>query len=512
MSTNPRARDPSEEGREDEFDLQQLKEIAGFLLRAPRRRPRLAAASLILTLVLGFLIAKYLPRTYTCDLRILAQRNLVLPALDNPGRAVPHEADAPTKNAADAILRSDNLVALTKQLDLVDRWEATRQPAARFKDSVFGVLGTKSEDDRLRDIIGLLAKRLVVLADESTITISIEWPDRETAFDIVSLVQKNFLEARYDANVNVIVEAIRILDERAKPQAAEVDAALAELMKIEAERGTGGPALPITPTPTTPAVHTPGTAPRPASTVTAPRPTTATTAGVAPAESDVAHELQDVRRRIRAITEDHERQVADAQRQLVDARATLGPMHPTVVGLNEKLAQLVEAPAELKALDARERELIALLAIPAPAPVPASTDAPAPPRFAPSVPAPTVPRLRPTVDLRDDTKTVLARQRLTNASTKYNELLSRIEAANIELEVTRAAFKYQYTVVRPPELARGPSKPNVSLVLFGSLLLSLLLMVLVPGGVDLWRGRLMEPWQVERRLKLPILGDLSPPP
>jgi hypothetical protein len=509
MATNPRAGAPPEEGGDDEFDLQQLKEVVGFLLRAPRRRPRLAIATLVLTLTIGVLLAKYSPRTFACDVRILAQRNLVLPALDNPGRAVPHDADAPTKNAADAILRRDNLVALTKQLDLVDRWEATRQPALRFKDSFSGA---RNDDERLRDMIALLGKGLAVLCDESSITISIEWPDREMAFDIVSLVQKNFLEARYDANVNVIVEAIRILDERAKPQAAEVDAALADLMKIEADRSGAGvaPALPVVPP-----MPSPGAAPSPRP-APSPVPTSAATAAAPSGDSDVAHELQDIRRRIRAVTEDHERQVADAQRQLVDARATLGPMHPTVLGLNEKIAQLGETPPELKTLDARERELVAQLATPSAAPSATGTDALPPPRRAAqySAPAPAATRpvaMRP-IDLRDDSRTVLARQRLTMASTKYNELLSRIESANIELEVTRAAFKYQYTVVRPPEVPRGPSKPNVVLLLVGSLFLSILLMVLVPGGVDLWRGRLMEPWQVERRLKLPILGDMTAPP
>jgi uncharacterized protein involved in exopolysaccharide biosynthesis len=499
MATNPRAQAPPADGGDDEFDSQQLKEVVGFLLRAPRRRPRLAAAIFVITLVVGLVLVKYWPRTYTADLRILAQRNLVLGALD---KGLPHDPEAPTKNATDAILRQDNLVALTKQLDLVDRWEATRQPAARLKDTLFGLVGTpKTDDDKLHDLIGLLAKKLTVFSDDSSITIAIEWPDRETAFDIVSLVQKNFLEARYDTSVNVIVEAIRILDERAKPQAAEVDAALAELMKIEAERAGG--AIDVA-------------APGPvATTTTAPRPSTgaARPAASAPAsgDSDLARDLVEVRRRIRVVTEDHDRQLSEAQRQLLDARTTLGPMHPTVVGLNEKIAELTPTPAELKTLDARERELVAQLAAPAPG---ASDATPGTARPQQAVPASTPPPVvrRPVVDLRDDTKTVVARQKLATASTKYNELLSRIEAAKIELEVTRAAFKYQYTLVRPPELPRSPSKPNAPLLLVATILLSLLLTVLVPGGVDLWRGRLMEPWQVERRLKLPILGDLTSPP
>ena len=507
------------EGDDDELDLQQVKELLGFLVRAPRRRPRLAGAVLALVLTLGVLAAMYWPRAYQCDVRLLAQRNLVLPALDNPTRAVPHEADAPTRNAADTILQRDNLIALVRQLDLVKRWETTRQPILRLKDRTLGAMSTRTDAERERDIVDFLLRKLTVVADESSITIALEWPDRDMAYEIVSFLQKNFLEARYDTSVNVITEAIRILEERAKPQAAEVDAALADLMKLEAERNQAALRAPpptspggqaYVPAPRAPSVPSPGAAP--------PR--------AAPVDAEVAEELQEVRRRIRAMKEDRERQVAEAQRQLVDARATLGPLHPTVVALNEKLAQLAEVPADLKALDTRERELVAQIAAgatavapdptaPAPSPPVLAPTTPAPPQYGSPAPSPTMaplPALLRSLTERDDPKTAHARQRLQNASTKYNEILSRIEAANIELAVTRAAFKYQYSVVRPPELARNPSKPNVPLVLLVTFALAALLTILVPGALDLQRGRLVEPWQVERALKLPVLGELSPPP
>jgi hypothetical protein len=506
---------------DDELDLQQVKELLGFLVRAPRRRPRLAGIVLVAVVTLGVLLAIYWPRTYQCDVRLLAQRNLVLPALDNPTRAVPHEADAPTRNAADTILQRDNLIALVRQLDLVKRWETTRQPILRLKDRTLGAMSTRTDAERERDLVDFLLRKLTVVADESSITIALEWPDREMAFEIISFLQKNFLDARYDTSVNVITEAIRILEERAKPQAAEVDAALAELMKLEAERNQA-------------ALRAPAPAPPPGAPggqVNAPAPRAPTAPGAAarpvPVDAEVAEELQDVRRRIRAMKDDRERQVAEAQRQLVDARATLGPLHPTVVALNEKLTQLAEVPADLKALDARERELVAQIAAGATAAAAPDPDAPAPappptpsfPRYvAPSpapAPAPTIsplPALLRSLTERDDPKTAHARQKLQTASTKYNEVLSRIEAANIELAVTRAAFKYQYSVVRPPELARNPSKPNVPAVLLATIALAVLLTILVPGLLDLSRGRLVEPWQVERALKLPVLGELSASP
>jgi uncharacterized protein involved in exopolysaccharide biosynthesis len=510
MGTNNRENGASSlpEHEEEELDTQQLKELAGFILRAPRRRPRLSIVVFVLTLGLGVLIAAFWPRAYLSSMRILAQRNVLLPALDNPGRNVPHEADSPTKNAADTITKRDNIIALMNQLDILDRWAATRQPILHLKDEIFlAISGPRPEQERRLDLIGLLEKRLVVATDDSSINVSIEWPDRQMAFDIMALVQKNFLEAGYDSNVNVIEDAIRILEERAKPQSQEVDVALDELSKLDAARRHA-------PVPSAgAAARSPGVPP---STTQVLRPAAPSSGD---ATGDLTRQLEEVRRSIRELEDQNRRRLAEAQNQLVDARATLGPLHPTVVALNDKVAQLSATSPELATLRARERELVARVAkgLDSVPPQPGQrTLAPGTSTVAPggTTEVPVNPgsaqrdSMERLLDLRDDPQTALARSKLQAASAKYNELLSRIEAARIELDVTRASFKYQYTIVKPPELARRPSKPNVTLVMIASFLLALLLMVVVPASLDLSRGRFVEAWQVERHLKLPVLGEL----
>lgn len=508
---------PEANPEEGEFGLDQLKEFLGLFVRAPRRHPRLAFVAAMLTLAIGVFIAAFWPRSYACNVRILAQHNLVLPALDNPNRAVPRDADNPTKNAADAILQHDNLVTMIKELDLVERWQANRSAVMRLKDKITSFGATRSDADQQRDMIDLLEKRLSVANDESSITIAIEWPDRQVGFEIVSFLLKNFLEARYDSNVNVISEAIRILEARAQPQAAEVDAALEELTKVENERRAAARAA------VAPTVRRGWPIRRVPSAAASSDPSGAGS-GPADTDGDVARQLEEVRSRIRLLTQERDRELMQAHQQLADARATLGPLHPTVVALNEKIAQLDVPPPELRALEDRERQLVAALASSAPAPSPrptGSADVPAPaaPPASPAQVADTRPLGTPGVvpagspaDLRDDPQVALAFSKLQAASTKYSELLSRIESANIELEVTRAAFKYQYTVVRPPELARKPSKPNAPLVLIMTLLASVFLAFLVPGLRDLLKGQFVEAWQVERTLKLPLLGEVAPPP
>lgn len=368
---------------ESEFSLEQAKELAGLLLRAPRRHRSLAIVTLVLTLAIGIAAALLWPRTFACSTRILAQHNLVLPALDNPTRAVPRDAENLTRNAADTILRRDNVVAMIKQLDLLARWKTTRQPLLRLKDKLT-FARERTEEERTRDMVELLDKRLGVLNDDSSITISAEWPDREIAFEMVSFLQKNFLEARYDSNVNVIVEAIHILEERAKTLSAEIDEALANVTKIEDERRAAVKAASPTPSPA-PIRRASGRAR--AAAVSAPPDTHSVTQS--PEVNESTRELEEVRRRIQLLQDEHDHGLAQAESQLADARATLGPMHPTVVDLNEKIQSLSRTSPELGALKTQEQSSVASPAFPGPRQRweqrPRRAGAPRPPRF----PAPT---------------------------------------------------------------------------------------------------------------------------
>ena len=96
------------------------------------------------------------------DAQLLAQRNTLMPALGNPGRTVPPEADAPTRAAAEAVLRRDNLLSLMKQTDLLNRWDGAGPWLLRFKDRVMDPGAPPSEEERINAMIGFLEERLTV--------------------------------------------------------------------------------------------------------------------------------------------------------------------------------------------------------------------------------------------------------------------------------------------------------------------------------------------------------------
>jgi len=95
------------------------------------------------------------------------------------------------------------------------------------------------------------------------------------------------------------------------------------------------------------------------------------------------------------------------------------------------------------------------------------------------------------------------------AATNYNSFLDRIEGARLELDSARAASKYRYSIIVPPQKPRGPVKPKPPLVLGASLIAGLALALLSTSLKDLHSRRLLEGWQVERMLQLPLLGEVQ---
>jgi uncharacterized protein involved in exopolysaccharide biosynthesis len=491
----------SDEDEEAGLDLEGVRELVGFAMRAPRRHPRLAAGLLAVGLLATFGTVTFIPRTFTSDAKLLAQRNLVLPALGNPNRAIPNEADNLTRTVADVVMQRDNLVSLVKQVDLIDRWDTGRSVLLHAKDAFFKALyGAPSEEDRMRGLLATVEKKLSVVADDTSVTITADWSDPEMAYELASTVQKNFLDAKYDADVGMITDAIAILEKHLATENDNIGAALADLRAAE---GLSKSASPAGGSPATTARATSGS--RHAS--------VAASRKAAPDSGDLelASQLEDKRAQIKKAEAEHDQLVADLNRRLSDALGTLTPAHPTVLALKSQLEDASKDPPELTALKNDEKALVAQIAV---APTPAATarprsesDSSASGTTAPAAAAPArAPSREP-----EDPGVEVARNKLQAASQNRTSLEARINSAGIELDVARAAFKYRFSVVHPAEFPRGPRKPNVPLVLIGGILGSFLLAIGSAVLADLAGGGFVELWQVRRSLKLPILGEIEPP-
>jgi uncharacterized protein involved in exopolysaccharide biosynthesis len=514
-------RDPTSEFEQDGgdegegFDAQQLKEFLGFAWRTRLRRPKLVWSVFGIVAAVGVMAAETVPSTYNSQVKLLAHQDLVLPALGNPGRTVPRDADDPTRNVAEMILRRENLIALVKDADLVDRFDTTRPPALRLKDHAFELLrGQLSEENKLRGLVTILEKNITVTAEAQTLTIGVDWADPDMACDLVMLLQKNFLEARYDSDVAVISDAINLLQDHAKSHLTEVDAALAELGKARAERqaeraAEAGAARAAV------AQARPRVMVAPHAVPAAPG---APAVAVAAAPTDATVALEEKRQEIRALEAERQRQVDAFQTQLSQAQLTLTPLHPTVVALRQKLDALALPSPQLAQLKAEERGLMAQIApaafVPVAAAAPAHVAGPAvdPGPAAAPVAAPMQGGggAQQAAEAADPA-TALITARLADAVRSYQDIEGRIDAANTELDITRTAFKYRYTVLTPAEVPSKPKKPVAQVIGMAALPVAALLALLIGVLADLSKGRILETWQIRRKLKMEVLGELELP-
>ena len=203
------------------------------------------------------------------------------------------------------------------------------------------------------------------------------------------------------------------------------------------------------------------------------------------------------RQAIADLEEFRNKRMAELQTQLAEQKSTFGAAHPVIASTQQAIAALsVESP-QLTALRREERSLVAQLARKGIEP-----DVVAPSR-------PLEPLVLPVV--RADADTVDARvsyvqSRLRLAVSAYGDLLDRLDGARIELETARAAFKYRYRVLDPVKVPKKPLKPNVPVFLGGGLVLAVLLGVAAAVTTELASGRVLEAWQVERQLGLPVLA------
>jgi uncharacterized protein involved in exopolysaccharide biosynthesis len=230
---------------------------------------------------------------------------------------------------------------------------------------------------------------------------------------------------------------------------------------------------------------------------------------------NVAAALEAKRLEIRSLEDTHQHTMDAVRQQLVQAQLTLTPLHPTVIALQKQLDAVSEAPPELTAARSEERAMMAQIAPRAAAPAPLPVAAPAVIRQAAEsttadagtlAPAP-LPRADPTRDgpLR------LAESKLSAAIHSYEDASARIDSARSELDIARATYKHRYTVVTPAELPLKPKKPVKAMIAIGSLVGAVLLALVLSSLADYAKGTFIEPWQVQRALKVEVLCELDRP-
>jgi uncharacterized protein involved in exopolysaccharide biosynthesis len=483
-------------------------ELKAFLVAAARRRRKLAVLSLLLLSMVGIAFAIVKPPVFVADVTIAVRKNSTVRMIATKNGETSN--DSPTKSAQTDILNDENLVALLKDAEVVERWEVERAPVMKLKDKIVQKLfGKPTDEEFARGLVSMLSKRLSVATDDNTITIHAEWQNRQGAYRLVTAAQARFMKTQRDDSLAMITDGINILQQYLQEEGVEVDKEVQELERLEAQKEATKQGLVAVPQEMDAGGAADAGAARHQVLVrsSAPPP--------APAlDPAIKKSLQEKKQAILALEDDRRKRLSDAEAQLADLRGTLAPAHPQVVALEHRVetlsqpsAEVVQLKAEAAALEAQLSEVTDatvararsyLATVPGPSPVPTATrrDAGSSESFVIMT------------EQIDDAPTLNAKAKLAKLTDKYDELRTNLRTAKMELDAAEAAFKYKYTVMTPAEMPKRPkSPPNVVFALAG-IFAGLGLFFLLPAAADLASGRIMASWQV-RKLGVEVLGEID---
>ncbi len=428
-----------------------LPDWGRLVLGAVWRRKALAAAVFLLGLTASAVYYWLKTPLYHVETKILAQRQQTLPSIVRPGG--PDEA--PTRTAYELVHRRENLINLVKQTNLFVG--SSKAPSTSWLERI------ASDEDPLNALVLKLDRLLVVTTVEGVITIEIDWPDPQQAYHLLQAAQENFLEARHLQEITVIDDVISLLRGRAATLAADLQKVIEEVQ----QGGVRGGDVP----------------PRSA----APR------VGASDDLAQLRAKIDAKERAILDVEEFRRRRLADLQAQLDEKRGVYSDAYPSVVSLRQDIEALTGESPQAARLREDERKLRAEYAARLGEAGQLRTSAPV-----------------TSVPHRATDASIEQNERVREARLQYQQMLERVNAAQLELDTARAGFKYRYTIVWPAEVPTKTSSPR-PLKTFGlGTIVSLLLALVAAVAPDLRSGRVVERWQVERTLDLPVLAEVNP--
>lgn len=491
------------------IDVHRIADYVGFVGRAVLRHKALSSLAFVLTLGLTAATALLWPQSWRVSAKLLVQRNEVMSSLVNPTRTIPREAESPTRAAEENVLRRDNLVSIVQQTNLVEEWERTRAPVFKVKDRVSRLIRPEpSGEERIEAMVGLLERDLHVNTEPSgVVNFWIQWRDPRLAYEIVDQAINNFLQDRRQSETLAIADSITILDRSVETLEAQVNRTIRELPRRPDPRARRAPAV---------------VAAAAAAVVAPVAPTLPEVSGPAP---EILTRLARIKASLDARQQEFVRLEGQRRQELTQAQGRLAAAstiytdgHPTVVGLRQSVTALAqESPEEQtirRAVDSLEQEHDTLSAVVLAATLGGDESKRAVARGAAEPTSAPTPNLAPAFDYSySDLVSSEANDptslRLKVELAQLASVRERANAARAELASSQAGFKYQYNVIRPPRIPRQPTGPNIPAILVAGMLASLLLALFGAVAADLAGGLIVEPWQVERLVGVPVAIRVS---
>src|SRR5215471_3900218 len=205
------------------IDPKWVLENIRFVLRAVQHNRLLLGIVWASFLAFSVAAVLILPREYWTEIKLLARKNSIMPALVHPQRTVPVGSDDPTQSASELVHDRAVLLRIVREEHMVERWSESRAPVLRLKDALrarfLGPLKPSQVEDAL---VEMLDRQLHLTVHDEIVSIGASWSDRQMAVDIVQRAQAAFIEARRRTDVDAYAESYQILMASADTARAEV--------------------------------------------------------------------------------------------------------------------------------------------------------------------------------------------------------------------------------------------------------------------------------------------------
>lgn len=498
------------------IDVKSAANFLGYVSRSMKRRRRLMVTTASITFVLVFLLTMVMPRSYVISMHILTHKAQMMQALVDPGRSVPPSADTPIAGAVELIKSRENLENLMEDVKLQQICDAKRGKFSKMKDDFFTkIFGGASQADMHEAYLKMLQEKITPSIDGDIVVMEVEWSDPDIAMALAEGAIARFLKMRHDMELSEILETVNILGRAVESSRVSIEEVVKRMQKVfdekEADLAVRSGQMTREQAKRTHVKKNRFIAIRkPASAAQVDEASTSAT-------GDLKKEIGEKQAVLTQIKKGYDTRVKKAQEELANLRASLGPDHPDVAEAKRALDNMQTPPAEVEALQAEVTRLSGEMQA-APAAPSAAKDRPKveiQPEAAPEQGAYDVMRVQVSEDLYKeldkDPEIAQILGELKKDQDTHEELVHRLAAARIESETANVAFEYRYKLTSPPVYPKSPVKPKVPVMLGGGAVAALILGIIFAVVADVMSKRILEAWQIERFLRLKVLGEVEEP-
>jgi uncharacterized protein involved in exopolysaccharide biosynthesis len=433
--------------------------------------------SLALLVATGFATAAVaalplLPKTWQVTSRIHAAPLETSPGATRPSGGGPVGLTLP---AVEAALSHSWLERTARELRLLERRDQNRVWISRFKQRVLDTLFSATElslAQRESMLAEDLREQLRITLQADSVSLELSWWDRESAVELLRRAQERLLAFRREVELAPLEARERSAALALDAARAELDISLAKAEALLAAKRKGA------------------------------KPSTVRGVQAQGRWGDMPdQQLAGLRQKILRVRgliaqeeKSHLERLAELNATLVEQRAVYTPEHPLLMESEGKLRELKGRERSTNELRDQERALVAeYVRLGGRSGELSEAEVP----------------LWPEELARDDQALALQQARVSRELDRVAQLQSEFTNARAQLDAERAALGQRYVVVAPVRPPRNPAFPQLSSFLVAALVGGFLLAIFSAVARDLWRGRVVESWQVSRVTGLQLLGEVQ---